>query len=160
MSDRCEPFFKSIKKNTSSLWGPEQENTFTKLKQYLSSPPILSLPLPEEDLFMYLAVSEVVVSAVLFCKENKKQRPVFYVSRMLLDAETRYSAVEKTVLTLVNAKKKLCHYFETHLVIVITDFPIKQILSKLDLSGRLMKWIIDLVVYDIRIFPKQQRKNK
>ena len=42
---------------------------------------------------MYLAVSDVAVSAVLFCEENKKQMLVFYVSRMLLDAETHYSAV-------------------------------------------------------------------
>ena len=125
MSDRCELFFKSIKKNTSSLWGPEQEKAFMELKQYLSSLPILSSPLPEEDLFMYLAVLEVVVSAVLFREENKKQKPVFYVNRMLLDAETCYSAVEKIMLALVNAKKKLCHYFETHPITVITDFPIK-----------------------------------
>ena len=32
ISDRCEPFFKSIKKNTSSLWGPKQEKAFTELK--------------------------------------------------------------------------------------------------------------------------------
>ena len=74
---------------------------------------------------MYLAVLEVAMSAVLFCEENKKQRPVFYVSRMLLDAKTCYSAIEKTVLALVNAKKKLCRYFETHPIIVITDFPIQ-----------------------------------
>ena len=85
----------------------------------------MSSPLPEEDLFIYLAVSEVAVSAALFREENKKQRPVFYVSRMLLDAKTRYSAVEKMMLALVNAKKKLHHYFETHPVTVITDFPIK-----------------------------------
>ena len=64
-----------------------------ELKQYLSSPPILSSPLPEKDLFMYLVVSEVAVSLVLFREENKKQRHVFYVSRILLDANTRYSAV-------------------------------------------------------------------
>ena len=139
MSDRCEPFFKSIKKNTSSLWGLEQEKAFTELKQYLSSPPILFSPLPEEDLFMYLVVSKVVVSAILFRDKNKKQRPVFYVSRMLLDAETHYSAVEKMMLALVNAKKKLRHYFQTHPINVITDFLIKQILSKIDLSGRLTK---------------------
>ena len=65
------------------------------------------------------------MSAVLFHEENKKQRPVFYVSRMLMDVETHYSAVEKMVLALVNAKKKLRHYFETHPIIVTTDFPIK-----------------------------------
>ena len=93
---------------------------------------------------MFLAVSNVAVNAVLFREENKKQRPMFYVSRMLLDAETRYSAIEKMVLALVNAKKKLCHYFETHPITMIIDFPIKQILSKPDLSSGLMKWAIDL----------------
>ena len=66
-------------------------------------------------------MSEVAISVVLFCEENKKQRLVFYISRILLDAETRYSAIEK----MVNAKKKLCHYFETYLIIVIIGFPIK-----------------------------------
>ena len=125
MSDKCKPFFKSIKKNTSSLWGPEQEKVFLELKQYLSSPFILSSPLLEEDLFMYLAVSEMAVSAILFHKENKKQMPIFCMSRILLDAETRYSVVEKMVLDLVNAKNKLRHYFKTHPITVITDFPIK-----------------------------------
>ena len=124
-----------------------------------SSPPILSSPLPEEDLFMYLPVSKVAVSAVLFREENKKQRHVFYVSRMLLDVESRYNSVEKMVLALVNAKKKLRHYFQTHPVTVITDFPIKQLLSKPDLSGRLMKWAIDLEVYDIRYLPRVAKKG-
>ena len=131
-----------------------------KLKRYLSSPPILSSPLSEEDLFMYLAVSEVAVSAVLFREENKKQRPVFYVSRMLLDAKSQYSAIEKMVLALVNAKKKLRHYFETHPITVITNFPIKQILSKPDLSGRLTKWAIDLGIYDICYVPQAAKKGQ
>ena len=109
---------------------------------------------------MYLAVLELAVSVVLFREENKKQRPVFYVSRMLLDAETRYNAVEKMVLALDNAKKKLRHYFETHPIIVVTDFPIKQILSKPDLSGRLTKWEIDLGVYDIRYLPRAAKKGQ
>ena len=157
--DRCEPFFKSIKKNTLSLWGPEQEKAFMKLKQYLSSPPILSSPLPEEDLFMYLAVSEVAVSVVLFREENKKQRPVFYVSKILLNVETHYSAVKKMVLALVNAKKKLRHYFETHPITMIIDFSIKQILSKSDLSGRLTKRVIDLEIYDIRYVPRAAKNE-
>ena len=47
MSDRCELFFKCIKKKTSLLWGLEQEHAFIELKQYLSSSPNLSSPLPE-----------------------------------------------------------------------------------------------------------------
>ena len=76
-----------------------------------------------------------------------------------MDAKTHYSAIEKMVLALVNAKKKLCHYFETHPIIVITDFPIKQILSKPDLSSRLMKWAIDLEVYEICYVPRAAKKG-
>lgn len=68
---------------------------------------------------------------------------------MLLDVETWCSIVEKLVLSLVNAKKKLRHYFETHPISITTDFPVKQILSKPDLLGRLTKWAIDLGVYDL-----------
>ena len=80
---------------------------------------------PDEELFMYLVVSDVAISAVLFHEEKRKHRPVFYMSRMLFDAETRFSTMEKLVLALVNAKKKLHHDFETHQISVITNFPIK-----------------------------------
>ena len=60
----------------------------------------------------------------------------------------------------MNAKKKLLHYFETHPITVVTDFPIKQILSKLDLSGRLTKWAIDLGIYDIRYIPRVAKKGQ
>ena len=109
---------------------------------------------------MYLQVLEVVVSAILFREENKKQMSVFYMSRMLLDAETYYSAVEKMMLALVNAKKKLRHYFETHPITVITNFPIKQILNKPDLLGKLMKQAIDLGIYDIRYALRVAKKEQ
>ena len=108
---------------------------------------------------MYLVVSEVVMSVVLFREENKKQMPIFYVSRILLDVETHYSVVEKMVLALVNSKKKLCHYFETHPITVITDFPIKQILRKPNLSSRLTKWVIDLGIYDVCYVPITTKKE-
>ena len=78
-----------------------------ELKRYLSHPPILASPAEGQRLYAYLAVAGIAVSAALFIEEEGKQKPVFYASRMLLDAETRYSMAEKLVLALVNAKKKL-----------------------------------------------------
>ena len=77
------------------------------MKHYLSTTPILSAPEDGDDLFLYLAVSEVAISVVLVREENIKQRPIFYTSKILLDAETRYSDLEKMVLALVTAKKNL-----------------------------------------------------
>ena len=42
-----------------------------------------------EDLFMYLSMSEHAVSAMLL-RDQGVQRPVYYISKTLVDAKTRY----------------------------------------------------------------------
>ncbi|XP_062098763.1 uncharacterized protein LOC133804633 [Humulus lupulus] len=160
MSDRCQPFLQCIKKSTNTTWGPEQRKALEELKTYLSSPPILSSPIANEDLFLYLSISQFAVSSVLFREEANRQKPVFYCSKMLLDAKTRYSMMEKLALALLTAKKKLRQYFESHTIIVYTDYPLKQVLSKPDLSGRLSKWAIELGTYDIQFSPRKAKKGQ
>ncbi|KAL5578611.1 hypothetical protein UlMin_011053 [Ulmus minor] len=160
MSNKCKPFFRYIKQSSTLEWGEEQSKALRELKKYLSIAPILSAPAEEEDLYLYLAVSDVAVSGVLIREDGGKQKPVFYTSKMLLDAETCYSKMEKMVLALVTAKKKLRHYFESHTIVVMTNCPIGQILSKPDLSGRLTKWAIELGVYDIRYVSRNAKKGQ
>ena len=74
------------------------------MKKYLSIAPILSASEEEKGLFLYLADSEVAVSAILIKEEDNKQKLVFYTSKMLLTVETRYNIMEKMVLALVTAK--------------------------------------------------------
>ena len=89
---------------------------------------------------MYLAVSNWAVSAVLFrCLSHKEQRLVCYINRAMVDAETRYLKMEQTVLDLQSAAQKLRPYFQAHLVVVLTDQPLRSILHKPDLSGRMLK---------------------
>ena len=108
---------------------------------------------------MYLVIFEVAVSAVLVREENRKQKPVFYTSKMLLDAEMRYIDFEKMVLALVTTKQKLRHYFESHQIIVVTNYPIRQILSKPNLFGKLTKWATELGIYEIRYIPRAEKKS-
>ncbi|XP_070013753.1 uncharacterized protein [Nicotiana sylvestris] len=68
------------------------------LKTYLSNPPLLAKPKAGEKLLIYLAVSEVTVSSVLVREEQGKQSPIYYVSKSLLDVDTR-TAVKSQVLT-------------------------------------------------------------
>ena len=96
----------------------------------MGQPPLLSKPKTKEELFLYLAVSEHAVSAVLVCEENKVQWPVYYISKALLDTETRYTEMEKLALALVTAAKKLRPYFQAHTIIVLTNYPLKEILEK------------------------------
>ena len=57
-------------------------------------------------------------------------------------------------------KKKLRHYFESHLITVVMNFPIRKILSKPNLLGRLTKWAIELRIYDIKYVPRTAKKRQ
>ena len=71
---------------------------------------------------MYLAVSDWAVSAVLFrCSTHKEQKPVYYVSRAMADAETRHSKIEQTALALRSAAQKLRLYFQAHPVVILIN---------------------------------------
>ena len=94
---------------------------------------------------MYLAVSDVSVSAALFKEdESKKQRPVYFVNKSLADAESRYNHLEQVALVLQVAAKKLRPYFQAHLIVVQTDLPLQSTIHNLDLSERMVRWVIEL----------------
>ncbi|XP_058216592.1 uncharacterized protein LOC131327440 [Rhododendron vialii] len=62
------------------------------LKQYLSNAPLLVKALPDEDLYLYLAVSDHATSAVLVRKEGMEHQPIFYSSKTMTDSQTRAGA--------------------------------------------------------------------
>ena len=84
---------------------------------------MLIAPDPREDLFMYLSISDHAVSAVLL-RDRGVQHPVYYISKTLVDVETIYLPLEKLVLALVHATRKLPHYFQAHTVYVLTGYPL------------------------------------
>ena len=68
----------------------ECQQVFIELKLYLSQAPILSKLVPEETLYMYLAMTDHAISAVLLRLDQGVQKPIFYVSKTLMEAETHY----------------------------------------------------------------------
>ena len=105
-----------------------------------------------EKLFIYLAVSDVAVSASLFkdC-EDRSQRLVFFFSKSLADIETRYTHLEQAALSLQMAAKKLRPYFQAHPIMVLTNLPLRSTIYKPDLSRRMTRWAIELSEYGIHI---------
>ena len=75
--------------------------------------PMLTALEPREDLFIYLSVSDHAVSVVLL-RDQGVQQPVYYISKILVDAETRYLPLKKLMPALVHAMRKLLHYFQAH----------------------------------------------
>ena len=96
--------------------------------------PMLSAPEPGEELFMYFSVSEHAVSAVLL-RDRGVQQPMYYINKTLVDAETRYFPLEKLVLALVHATRKLPQYFQAHTIYVLIEHLLQSLLKRSDLTG-------------------------
>ena len=99
---------------------------------------MLTTPESREDLFVYLSVSDHVVSAVLL-RDRGVQQPVYYISKTLVDAKTRYLPLEKLVLALVHATRKLPYYFQAHTVFVFIEYPLQSLLKRFDFTGWIAK---------------------
>ena len=105
------------------------------MKAYLSTPPLLSPSQPGEELFLYLAVSPAADSVTLIKEEDKVQKPVYYANRALRGAKERYPPMEKLAFVLVTVARKLKPYFQAHMVIVLTDKPLRRAMSNPDAAG-------------------------
>ncbi|XP_023891486.1 uncharacterized protein LOC112003505 [Quercus suber] len=151
-TDKCLPFFKTLKK--AFAWTEECEAAFQDLKQYLSNPSLLSLSKEGEDLFLYLAVSATAVSAALIREEDKRQLPMYYVSQAFQGAEARYPRIEKITFALIVASRKLRPYFQANPIKVMTDQPIKKAMNKPEAAGRMVQWAIELSQFDVEYCPR------
>ncbi|KAK3034435.1 hypothetical protein RJ639_034672 [Escallonia herrerae] len=149
---RVDP--EAIRKAKDFEWSEECQKSFEEFKRYLSSPPLLTKPVTGEDLFLYLSISEVAVSTVLIREEEGKQRPVYYISKVLQDVETRYPRIDKVALVLVTSARKLRPYFQSHTIVVLTDQPLGRVLQNPDASGRLVNWSVELGEFDIKYQPR------
>ncbi|KAL8146473.1 hypothetical protein AgCh_004271 [Apium graveolens] len=152
--DKCLSFFKSLKNIKDFVWNEENQKAFEELKKYMAQAPLLAKPVLDEVLFLYLAVSESALSAVLVKEELKVQKPVYYVSKILHGAELNYSTIEKFALALVMASRKLRPYFQAHQIEVLTNQPLRNIIHSPKASGRLIKWAIQLGEFDLKYKPR------
>ena len=77
-TDKCMPFFKVLRK--AFQWTDECKEAFAKLNDYLTKPPLLNPSMMGEKLYLYLAVSNTIVSSTLIKEEGNVQKPIYYTS--------------------------------------------------------------------------------
>ena len=159
-AERCRPFFLLLHKWKEFQWSEECVIAFQELKRYLSHPPIMSSPAVDEVFFAYLTIALHAISLVLIRVDNGIQRPVYYVSKSLNEAEVRYLPLEKATVAVVHATRKLPHYFQAHTVVVLTQLPLKSVLRSVDYTGRVAKWGTILGAFDIKYMPRTSVKGQ
>nr|GEW64650.1 hypothetical protein [Tanacetum cinerariifolium] len=101
----------------------------------------------------------IVLSALRHAANENTLSLTNLILRALRGSELNYTSMEKLVMALVHASKRLKRYFQAHPIIVITDQPIQQILSRPEVVGRLQKWSIKLEGYAIHYRPRVSVKG-
>ena len=97
-------------------------------------------------------MSEVSVSATLFKEDkNRKQWLIFFIGKSL---------AEQAALALHVAAKKLRPYFQAHLIVLLTNLPLRNTIHKLDLSGRIARWAVELSEFGVKYKPRLALKGQ
>ena len=117
-----------------------------------NEPPTMQAPIHKKPLLLYLATNAYAIG-VLIAQEDGSgiEQPVYYISRALKDAETRYPRAERACLAIVYTSQRLHHYFLAYEVWLMTkSHAIKALLQQPILSGRISQWLLQLSQYDLK----------
>ena len=126
---------------------------------------MLVAPDPCEPHLLYLATTNHVVSAALIVEREeqghalKVQRLVYFVSEVLTDTKSRYSQTQKLLYAVIMAAKKMQHYLTEHEVSVVTSFPLGEVVHNRDAVGRVSKWAVELMGYDVKFVSRTAIKS-
>ncbi|XP_060178190.1 uncharacterized protein LOC132608130 [Lycium barbarum] len=151
IAGKCQPFSRLMKKGAPFEWDQACANAFESIKTYLTKPPVLAAPVPGKPLILYISAQESSVGALLAQENSKgKENALYYLSTMMTPNELKYSPIEKLCLALVFSIQKMKHYFQAHVVCLISKAnPIKFVMSKPVLSDRLARWYLQFQQFEI-----------
>ena len=85
-------------------WNPERQIAFEDLKLAFSKAPILSPPNWEKEFHITLDASGWCLGAILWQYDSERREcPIYYASRQMSQAKTKYSTMEREALAVIYA---------------------------------------------------------
>jgi hypothetical protein len=160
------PLYRLLRKAERFTWTPEAEEALGNLKALLTNAPILVPPAVGEALLIYVAATTQVVSAAIVVERREEghalliQRPVYFISEVLSETKIHYPQIQKLLYAVILTRRKLRHYFKSHLVTVVSSFPLGEIIQCREASGRIAKWAVELMGETLSFAPWKAIKSQ
>jgi hypothetical protein len=140
------------KKGVSFVWREEHQVAFEKLKDALCKAPVLQIPDFDKQFMLVTDASNVAISAVLQQRVRGDLAPVAYYSRVLTDAEKKYSIYEKECLAVTFGCEKCRPYLEhTEFELPCDNLALCWLLKKVKDVGRLGRWLLRLAPFKFSV---------
>jgi hypothetical protein len=166
LGEKGLPLYRLLRKHECFSWTVEAQEALDKLKVTLAHALILTPPQDGEPMYLYVAATTQVVSAVIVVERTEEghalpvQRPVYYINEVLSETKAHYPQVQKLLYAMVLARHKLRHYFEAHPVMVVSSFPLGEIIRNPDAAGRIAKWSVELTGETLAYVPHKAIKSQ
>ncbi|CAF4851479.1 unnamed protein product [Rotaria sp. Silwood1] len=159
-STLARPLFDLTKKHAKFIWGDEQQNSYNKIKQLLTTKPLLQFPDSDLPFVIQVDASNYGIGAVLMQNFGTGEQPVAYMSQKLNKQQQNWNATEKECFAVVSSIRKWNHYVAGREFIVRTDHHALCWLNrKYNSNPKLNRWRMALQDYTFKIEHVQGNKN-
>ena len=160
-AELAKPLTKLTGKNALWEWSQPQEEAFGRLKEALSSAPVLSFPTPGLPYILDTDASDHSLGAVLSQKGADREHVIAYYSKTLAPAEKNYCTTRKELLAVVRAIKHFRPYLYGSKFKVRTDHAsLTWLCAKRETEGQVARWLEQLSEYSFDIQHRPGRKHQ
>ena len=145
------------------IWTELHQSSFDHLRSCLKSQDLLIFPNPNKPFLLTTNASDEALGGILSQECDGFERPIYFLSRSLKSAETRYPTYEKELLAIIHCLEKTRPYILGQKVVILSDHkPLKWLLTnpKALSNTRLSRWVINLMEFDLEIKHIDGKSNK